>query len=203
MMALRAVPLIITLGALVGLGGCASAPVPEVSYYRMPEPQVAAPGGEPAFQMPVVVDTLLADGLHGEQSILYATKPGGSVRGYHYQRWNDPPVRLLQRRLIRILRESNVSPIVADRLATSVSAVRVSGVVDRFERVRRDDGWYAEVRVELRADVGGEALPALLQTYEAAVPAESESIEATVRAFAIAIDQVLGAFAADLALLEP
>jgi ABC-type uncharacterized transport system auxiliary subunit len=203
MMPLRAVPSVIALAAALALAGCATTPVPEVSYYRMPEPVVEATRAQPAFQMPVVVDTLLADGLHGEQSILYVAKPGGSVRGYHYQRWNDPPVRLLQRRLIRILRESNVSPIVADRLPTSVSAVRVSGVVDRFERVRRDDGWYAEVRVELRADVGGEALPALLKTYEAAVPAESESIEATVRAFAVAIDQVLGAFAADLALLEP
>jgi ABC-type uncharacterized transport system auxiliary subunit len=203
MMAARAVSLMILLAAVLGLGGCASAPVPEVSYYRMPEPQVVAPDGEFAFQMPVVVDTLLADGLHGEQSILYATKPGGSVRSYHYQRWNDPPVRLLQRRLIRILRESNVSPIVADRLPTSVSAVRVTGVVDRFERVKRADGWYAEVRIELRADVGDEALPALLKSYEAAVPAGGESIEATVRAFAAAVDQVLGAFVADLARVEP
>lgn len=203
MMALRAAPLMIALGATLALGGCASAPVPEVSYYRMPEATVASERTQPAFQMPVVVDTLLADGLHGEQSILYATKPGGSVRSYHYQRWNDPPVRLLQRRLIRILRESAVSPIVADRLATSVSAVRVSGVVDRFERVRRADGWYAEVRVELRADVADEALPAVLKTYEAAVPAGAETIEATVRAFAAATDQVLGAFAADLARVEP
>jgi cholesterol transport system auxiliary component len=203
MMAMRAFPLIIALAAVLGLGGCASAPVPEVSYYRMPEPQAPAPRSEPAFQMPVVVDTLLADGLHGEQSILYATKPGGSVRSYHYQRWNDPPVRVLQRRLIRILRDANVSPIVADRLPTSVSAVRVSGVVDRFERVKRADGWYAEVRIEFRADVGDEPLPAVLKSYEAAVPAGGESIEATVRAFAAAVDQVLGAFAADLAQVEP
>lgn len=203
MMALRAALSVTVLGAALLVGGCATTPVPEVSYYRMPEAKVAAPRAQPAFQMPVVVDTLLADGLHGEQSILYATKPGGSVRSYHYQRWNDPPVRLLQRRLIRILRESNVSPIVADRLATSVSAVRVSGVVDRFERVQRADGWYAEVRVELRADVGDEALPAVLKSYAAAVPAGAESIEATVRAFATATDQVLGEFAADLAQVEP
>jgi uncharacterized lipoprotein YmbA len=188
--------------ALLALAGCAAAPVPEVAYYKMPDPRVEARAA-PAFAMPVVVDTLLADGLHGEQSILYATKPGGSVRSYHYQRWNDPPVRLLQRRLIRMLREGNVSPIVADRLLTSVAAVRVSGVVDRFERVRREDGWHAEVRVELRADVGEEALPAVLRTYEASAPAGAETIEATVRAFAHATDQVLAAFVADLAKVEP
>jgi cholesterol transport system auxiliary component len=190
------------LAALL-LAGCSTTPVPEVAYYRMPEPQAGAPRERPAFQMPVVVDTLLADGLHGEQSILYATRPGGSVRAYHYQRWNDPPVRLLQRRLIRILREGQVSPVVADRLPTSISAVRVSGVVDRFERVKRDDGWYAEVRIELRADIGDEPLPAILRSYEATVPAGAESIQATVRAFATATDQVLGEFAAELANVEP
>ena len=188
--------------AIAVLAGCAAAPVPEVAYYKMPDPRIEAREA-PAFAMPVVVDTLLADGLHGEQSILYASKPGGSVRAYHYQRWNDPPVRLLQRRLIRMLRDGNVSPVVADRLSTSVAAVRVSGVVDRFERVRREDGWYAEVRVELRADVGTDALPAVLRSYEAAVPADSESIQSTVRAFAAATDQVLGAFVEDLAKVEP
>jgi uncharacterized lipoprotein YmbA len=191
------------VSALLLLAGCATAPVPEVAYYRMPEPDAGAPRERPAFQMPVVVDTLLADGLHGEQSILYATRPGGSVRSYHYQRWNDPPVRLLQRRLIRMLRAGNVSPVVADRLPTSISAVRVSGVLDRLERVKREDGWYAEVRIELRADVGDEPLPAILRTYEAAVPAGAESIQATVRAFAAATDQVLGDFAAELAQVEP
>jgi uncharacterized lipoprotein YmbA len=189
--------------AVLLLAGCSTTPVPEVAYYRMPEPQAGPPRERPAFQMPVVVDTLLADGLHGEQSILYATRPGGSVRSYHYQRWNDPPVRLLQRRLIRILRAGNVSPVVADRLPTSIAAVRISGVVDRFERVKRDDGWYAEVRIELRADVGEEPLPAILRTYEAAVPAGAESIQATVRAFATATDQVLGDFATELAGVEP
>lgn len=202
-MSMRLRFLIPGVSALLLLAGCATAPVPEVAYYRMPEPDAGAPRERPAFQMPVVVDTLLADGLHGEQSILYATRPGGSVRSYHYQRWNDPPVRLLQRRLIRMLRAANVSPVVADRLPTSISAVRVSGVLDRFERVKREDGWYAEVRIELRADVGDEPLPAILRTYEAAVPAGAETIQATVRAFATATDQVLGAFAAELAQVEP
>jgi cholesterol transport system auxiliary component len=192
----------LSLIATATLAGCAAAPVPELNHYKMPDP-VIEPRTEPAFAMPVVVDTLLADGLHGEQSILYASKPGGSVRAYHYRRWNDPPVRLLQRRLIRMLRQGNVSPVVADRLPTRAAAVRISGVVDRFERVQREDGWYAEVRVELRADVGEEALPAVLRSYEAAVPAGSETIEDTVRAFAGATDQVLGAFIEDLVRVEP
>jgi ABC-type uncharacterized transport system auxiliary subunit len=102
-----------------------------------------------------------------------------------------------------MLRQGNVSPVVADRLPTSVAAVRISGLIDRFERVQRADGWYAEVRVELRADVADEALPSILRAYEASVRADGETIDATVRAFARACDEVLGAFVADVALLQP
>ncbi len=193
---------LLLLGLLV-LAGCAVAPVPEVVHYRMPEASGLVVRERPAFQMPIIVDTLQADGLHGEQSILYATRPEGSVKAYHYQRWNDPPIRLLQRRLIKRLREENVSPMVADRLPTSVRSLRVSGIIERFERVKRDDAWYAEVRLELRVDIGEEGLPAILKSYAASVPATSESIQASVRAFAQATDQAFAAFSAELAQVEP
>jgi uncharacterized lipoprotein YmbA len=200
---MRVIRKIAVIGATIALAACSVAPVPEIAYYRMPEVMGVTPRERAAFQMPVVVETFLADGLHGEQSILYAGSPTGSVRAYHYQLWNDPPVRLLQRRLIRRLREEMLSPVVADRLPTSVAAVRVSGLIDRFERVKHDDGWYAEVRLELRADIQDGGLPAILKVYESSMRAESDSIQATVRAFTAATDQVLAAFAADLALIEP
>lgn len=188
---------------LLALAGCAVAPVPEVAHYRMPAASGLVARESPAFQMPVIVDTFQADGLHGEQSILYATRPDSSIKSYHYQRWNDPPVRLLQRRLIRRLREENVSPMVADRLPTSVRAMRVSGIIERFERVKIDDTWYAVVRLELRAEISEEGLPAILRSFEASVPAASDSIQASVRAFAQATDQVLGEFTAELAQVDP
>jgi uncharacterized lipoprotein YmbA len=200
MIAVRRAPLLL---ATLLLAGCSVAPVPEIAYYRMPDATGAVAREQPVFLMPIVVDTLQADGLHGEQSILYATKPQGSYKSYHYQRWNDPPVSLLRRRLIRRLRDENVSPIVADNLPTSVAAVRISGLIDRFDRVKRDDGWHAEVRLELRADVGNDTLPAVLKTYEASIPAGSETIDATVRAFSAAVDQVLAQFTADLAQVQP
>lgn len=193
----RATALAVAITA-VALAGCESAPIPDVMHYRMPTQEKVEPAGTPLFAEPFVVDVFLADGLHSEQSILYQTSPNGPVKAYHYQLWNDPPVRLLQRRLIRRLRNENVAPIVTDRLPVSLDAVRVSGLVERFERVKENEAWSAVVRVELRADHGDQGLPVLLEAYEVVEPADGESIQATVRAFARATDEVNTRFVADL-----
>jgi cholesterol transport system auxiliary component len=185
------------------LAGCGSAPVPDQAYYRLPPAADVAPLAEPAFADPVLVDTFLADGLHDEQAILYATSGGGSVKAYHYQLWNDPPPRMLQRRLIARLRAAGVtSGVVADRVPSQVSVVRVSGLVDRFERQKTDTGWVAAVQVEMRVDVGSNELPVLLKTYQSLQPAENESIQATVRAFAAAVDDVFARFVEDFVRIE-
>ncbi len=185
------------------IAGCESAPIPDVAHYRMPTQEKIAPVGTPLYAESIVVDIFNADGLHSEQSILYQTSPTAPVKAYHYQLWNDPPVRLLQRRLITRLRNENVAPLVVDRLPTSIASMRVSGLVERFERVKDDSGvWSAVVRLELRVDRGEQALPLLLEAYEIAEPAEGESIQATVRAFARAVDEINNRFVADLRELE-
>lgn len=191
--------LLVPLLAALALAACASDPIPEVTYFRLPPPAPVEARSPPALQDPVVVDVFLADGLHGEQAILYQNRPGSGIKAYHYQLWNDPPVRMLQRRLIRRLRDAGISPLVTDRLSTNLAAVRVSGVLESFERVRNGEGWDVSVAIEMRADSSGSALPQLLKTYSATVPAESATIQAAVRAFAVAVDQVFGEFAHDLA----
>jgi ABC-type uncharacterized transport system auxiliary subunit len=197
------------LGLLTALlAGCGSTPVPDIAYYRMPEvnaERVTRQGETgPLFQIPIVVDPFLADGLHSEQAILYAAKEGASVKAYHYQLWNDAPVRLVQRRLIQRLRAEHISPVIADRLPGSVAAIHVSGIVEQFERVNLgEERWVVDVALEIRADLGQEGLPAILKSYRARVPAESESIQATVRAFAQGLDQILGEFVTDLSAIEP
>jgi cholesterol transport system auxiliary component len=193
-------------GALLAfalLAGCSSAPVPDVAYYVMPAPAAVTPRATPAFESPIVVDGFQADGLHGEQAILYATKPGGSLKAYHYQLWNDPPSRLVQRRLMKRLRDENVSALVADRLASGLSAIHVSGYIERFERISTGaDAWAADVSIEVRVDTAGDDLPLLLKSYAAREPAENGTINATVRAFARALDTALEQFAQDLVQVE-
>lgn len=196
-------PAAIAVAAALILAACSAAPVPELRYYRMPDPVPARAFDAPVYELPLVVDALLADGLHAQQAILYATTPGGAVRTYHYQLWNDPPGRLLQRRLVRQLRASGIAPLVADRLPARVEQVRITGLIERFERVRSDTGWAAVVRLELRADAGDGRLPILIGTYGAEVPAADDTMQASVRAFAAATDEVLARFIADLAARRP
>jgi cholesterol transport system auxiliary component len=193
---------------LVGFGfllsACAVDPVPEIAYYRMPEIISNQQSSSLTSTLPIVVDTFLADGLHGEQAILYSTKPGGSIRAYHYQLWNDPPVRLLQRRLIKHLRQQKNAVLVTDRLGSSVAALRVSGLIERFERTKvANGGWQAEVALELRVDKVRDQAPLLVKAYSVTVPIEGDSMQATVRAFARGTDQVFVQFAHDFAEVKP
>jgi cholesterol transport system auxiliary component len=145
-----------------------------------------------------VVDSLIADGVYNDQAILYVGRPEGSIKAYHYQLWEEPPGQLLQRRLIDTLRARNASRLVTDRLPPSIDSLRISGRIERFERVRVDGGWMARVRLELRVEHGAQRAPLLLSEYGADVPTETETIQSTVRAFADAIDQSYAAFWAEL-----
>jgi len=190
---------VLPLLSVLVLSACASDPIPEVTYFRLPPPAPVQSRTVAALDEPIVVDVFLADGLHGEQAILYQTSPGSGIKAYHYQLWNDPPVRMLQRRLIRRLRDAGVSALVTDRLSTNLNAVRISAVLESFERVRNGEGWDVSVGLEMRVDRGDAPLPQLLKSYSATVPAESATIQAAVRAFAVAVDQVFGEFTHDLA----
>src|SRR5690606_7429893 len=152
----------------------------------------------PLFEEPVVVETFLADGLHSDQALLYALDADATrLRAYHYQLWVDPPVRMLQRRLVRVLRRADVAPLVLDRIGASQSAVRVHGRIERFERVPAGEGWIASVALGLRVDDGSER-PLLVRRYREDVPAAGPGVADSVRAFGEALDRIHAAFIADL-----
>ncbi len=195
-------PAIVATLMALALAACGSTPVPDIAYYQIPPAEGVSAREQPVLDLPVAVEVFSADGVHGEQAVLYALRPEGSVRAYHYQLWNDPPVRLLQRRLIARLRDENFAPLVADRLPASIASWRVGGVVERFERVQVSEGvWHAQVRIEMRVDAGENDLPKLLKLYEADVAADGPSMQATVRAFGTAVDDILGRFSTDFATL--
>lgn len=181
------------------LAGCASGPgIPDTTYYRLP-PLPETPRREvPLFSQPVVVETFLADGLHSDQALLYALDAGaGQLRAYHYQLWVDPPVRMLQRRLIRALRQAGAAELVLDRIGSQAEGVRVQGRIERFERVPAGEGWIASVALGLRVDAGGER-PLLVRRYREDVPASGATVADSVRAFGEALDRIHASFIADL-----
>jgi len=180
------------------LSGCAAEPVPDFAYYRMPALAAEAPAEEKVFALPIVVDAMLADGVYNDQAILYVTRNEGSIKAYHYQMWDEPPGQLLQRRLIDTLRARGAARLVTDRLAPSIDSLRISGRIERFERVKSGEGWLARVRLELRVERGAQHEPLLLSDYGADVPTDGDSMQSTVRAFAAAIDQSYAAFWTEL-----
>lgn len=207
-MRLTRLPIHVLQGGLVAavllLAACASAPVPDMAFYRMasvPDPARAA-DAEPRFPIPITVSPFRADGVYNDQAILYALKPEGSIKAYHYQLWDEPPSLMLQRRLIDQLRAEFAAKLITDRLPPGLDALRISGRLQRFERVRMNQRWHARVRMEIRVERRQQDAPLLLDEYGADVEAESDTIQASIRAFAAALDQSYAAFSADLAQLE-
>jgi uncharacterized lipoprotein YmbA len=181
------------------LGGCAATPgIPETTYYRLPPMPEVAQRESPLFEAPVVVETFLADGLHSDQALLYAMDEGAAqLRAYHYQLWVDPPVRMLQRRLMRALRHAGVAALVLDRIGSQGEAIRVNGRIERFERVPAGTGWLASVALGLRVD-DASGRPLLVRRYREDVAAAGATVADSVRAFGEALDRIHAAFIADL-----
>ena len=185
---------------LTVLAACGQvAGVPDHSYFRLSRPQALPSSAAQAFEMPVVVKLFAADGLYADRALVYAIdQEARELRQYHYQLWTDPPTRILQRRLVFALREAEIAPIVTDELPASQSAVRISGVILRFERVpTADSGFLAAVVLKLRAD-RADGTPYIDDVYRADVAAEGKSLAATVDALGKAVDQIFAEFHADL-----
>jgi len=189
---------VIVLIATVALAGCSAPTVPDFTYYRLPRPAPLEAAPAPLFG-DVVVDVFAADGLYGDQALIYATDPGAQeLRQYHYQLWTDPPTRVLQRRMIEQLRKTSIAGEVTDELPASHPAVRISGIILRFDRAPNEAGGFtATVALKLRAD-DASGVPMLDDYYRAEKPAADATMRATVDAYGAALDQVYAAFYADL-----
>lgn len=193
---------VVAVLALLVLAGCAGAPgIPETTYFRLPPRAEIARLAEPVVDKPIVIDTFYADGLYSDQAIIYTLDPEGArLRTYHYQLWIDPPVRILQRRLIATLRAAGTSRIVTDRLPTDVDTVRVEGRITRLERVKDGEAWRVAVGLSLRADARGDGKPPLvLKDYLVELPVQGGSVNDSVNAIGAATDQIYADFVRDLA----
>jgi ABC-type uncharacterized transport system auxiliary subunit len=184
--------------ATVALAACSAPTVPDFTYYRLPRPEPLEAAPRPLFG-DIVVDVFAADGLYGDQALIYATDPGAQeLRQYHYQLWTDPPTRVLQRRMIEQLRKANIAGEITDELPASHPAIRLSGVILRFDRAPNASGGFtATVALKLRAD-DETGTPMLDDYYRAERPAADATMRATVDAYGAAVDQVFAAFYADL-----
>lgn len=181
------------------VAACSVPQVPDQTYYHLPRPAELPKAAAPLFERPVVVELFGADGLYADRALVYALDADArELRQYHYQLWTDPPTRLLQRRLIVELRQAGVAPRVTDALPASMPALRIAGVILRFERVpAADGGARAVVVLKLRAS-GADGVPLVEEIYRAEAPVDGKRLVASADAFGRAIDQAFAAFHADL-----
>ena len=188
----------LALIATVALAACSAPTVPDFTYYRLPRPEPLETAPKPLFG-DIVVDVFAADGLYGDQALIYSSDPAAQeLRQYHYQLWTDPPTRVLQRRMIEQLRKTNLAGEITDELPASHPAIRISGVILRFDRAPNASGGFtATVALKLRAD-DETGIPMLDDYYRAERPAADATMRATVDAYGAALDQVYAAFYADL-----
>ena len=197
---MNAFRLLLPISLALTLAGCGAPTVPDFTYFRLPRPQPLEVAPAPLFG-DIVIDAFGADGLFGDQALIYALDPGAQqLRQFHYQLWTDPPTRTLQRRLIEQLRDTNVAAQVTDELPASHPALRISGVILRFDRVRGDGRQHADVAMQLRVEHSGDLL--FEQVYRASQDAAADDLNSTVQAFGAALDRIYGQFLGDLAKIE-
>ena len=191
---------------LMALYGCATDPLPDYRFYH------PAAGAEikaipaPLLREALQVDPLRADGLYGERPIAYslADEPQ-KVSQYHYQLWTDPPGALFQRRMIDALQQYGIASLVTNRASPRAEPAKLTGVIERLERVR--DAGVGQFRVvvvlRLRLDQHRGSVPMLQQRYEESRAAGGESISDSVNAMGAAVDAITARFVTDLRALPP
>jgi len=83
-------------------------------------------------------------------------------------------------------------------LPASHPAVRIGGVILRFDRVPVAGGGYkAIIALKMRADDAG-GLPMIDDYYRAELAAGGNDVKSTVEAYGAALDQIFAQFYADL-----
>lgn len=200
---LSALTRMVSIAVVIGLAGCATEPLPDFRYFRLAPAPTLPPLAQPALDLPVVVEPLLASGVMGERPILYATS-ASTVRlsQYHYQLWNDPPPAIVRARLLDRLTEQKISKLVTNRLTTRTRAYRISGTIQEFQRIRDEqtgDAVVVTLRLRVERDAGA---PLLEHEYRAQLAVSDRSIEAAVAVFGDAIDQIALELSGDLQALK-
>jgi ABC-type uncharacterized transport system auxiliary subunit len=191
------------LGALLVLGACAQAPVPNDTFYRLEVSDPEATGGT-GMPLDAVVEVrpFDADGILGERALVYVESPQGSLHQYSYHFWVEPPTQAIQRELTEHLRGTGYFAQVLTPRFRERSDVKVQGRIGRLEQVLGSSG-AASVVVELeigaeRTVRGGGLL--VLNTYRVEAPASDASPAAAALAKRAALREVFERFTEDLRL---
>jgi cholesterol transport system auxiliary component len=186
------------------VSACATDPLPDYRYYRPHALMKPAALVKPALDSVLEIEGFRADGVFGERPIVYSfAEEPQKLSQYHYQLWTDPPGAILQRRFVDVLTAMKVAPLVTARASPRAEPAKLTGVIERLERVRVAPGtWQVAVKLRIRIDNHRGERPLLEKTYERSLDVASDTISASVERFGQAVDGIAEAVAHDLAALD-
>jgi len=185
---------------VLGISGCGTVPLPDYRYYRPKDSNLPAPLAHPVIEGVLQIDGFRADGVFGERPIAYSSdSEPQKLLQYHYQLWTDPPGSILQRRFIDVLAAMKVASSVTVRASVRSEPYKLSGFIERLERVKGLSGkWTVVIKLRIRVESPGSRLPLLEQTYERKTAANGDSISESVGLLGTAVDDIAEAVAHDL-----
>jgi ABC-type uncharacterized transport system auxiliary subunit len=182
----RTIRLTLTLLVALSLGGCGSSK--PIRYYTLQIP--AAPTlTTNAYPVSLLVANVSAAQIFQDAPIAYRIGVN-EIGTYEYSHWEEPPVNLVKRRLIRLLRGSGDYQSVADLGSNSVGQFVLRGRLYDFEEV--DSATIAGL-VSMEFDLYDRKSGKVLWThyYSQSEPVQTKEISAVVTALDLNLDRGL------------
>jgi len=191
---------IVLLSGVALLAGCMSAPapIPQDNFYRFAPLNALESLSAPSLRGSLFVELPRAAGLRRSRALLYSDDPERlRLRQYHYHHWEEPPARLLQRRLVEALGGAGIADSVAiDRRFNSDYLLRTELL--RFDRLLAPESATALVEIQFRIAAGRRDEWLFERNYSQEVPADSLEMNDTIDAFSEAVDLAVRELVNDL-----
>ena len=172
-----ALPLGAIVGGLLFLAACGAAP--DLRYFRVEYP-LPGPGDGGPLPLTLAIASLHAPEPYHQERIIYRTSPY-QVQYYVHDRWESPPVDMVNERLLeQFARSGRFQRVVPWRRGETVT-YRLEPRLRRFEELDEADAWYGLVELEYELlDRDGRSL--LREVASQRIRVEARNPEGTVEA---------------------
>jgi ABC-type uncharacterized transport system auxiliary subunit len=175
----------IGVGVLI-LAACAAAP--EIRYFRVEYP-LPSPSANSPLPLTLAIAHLSAAEPYHQERIIYQDSPY-QVQYYARDRWESPPVQMVNDRLLEQFTASERFQRVVPWHRGETPAYLLQTRLRRFEELDEGDAWYGLVELEYELlDRDGRSL--LRQVASQRMRTESRNPEGTVAALSRGLRAVL------------
>jgi ABC-type uncharacterized transport system auxiliary subunit len=180
-------------------GGCLSSPAPPDRFYRLEVPEAADRLELPRLRGRLLVDSVRGDAMTLERLMLYREVSDPSrVRREGYDKWVDPPPLMVQRAAVEFLRSANAAEVVVTPEMRLGAEFRLTGRVNRFERVVGEGSPRATIELEFSLIRLDDRELLLLETYREEEEIAGGGVGDSVEAFSRALHRILERLTLDL-----